>query len=66
MNPWFRMNEWQKGGSSRSAPTINILVTYGALQVFILYCIVLYLITSVKALKESLHIFLDNGTEDTA
>ena len=25
------------------APTINILVTYGALQVFILYCIVLYM-----------------------
>ena len=25
-----------------SAPTNNILVTYGALQVFILYCIVLY------------------------
>jgi len=25
------------------APTINILITYGALQVFILYCIVLYI-----------------------
>jgi len=29
------------------APTINILVTYGALQVFILYCIVLYCIVLV-------------------
>jgi len=30
------------GVLSPNAPMINILVTYGALQVFILYCIILY------------------------
>ena len=32
-------------GWMSTAPTINILVTYGALRVFILYCIVPYLHT---------------------
>jgi len=48
-------------GSGQFEPTINIVVTYGALQVFILYCIYIIFrflhrtIVAVKIIKSIYH-----------